>query len=143
MGLKDPWPYHKRLYNKKLRENDEEVILSVSSSMIVFLLILFWSEMYDRCVFLNTIHSITYKKKKKMVFKYHRVFGTRKEMDYIISSSRHYKIMPCVVLFCKISVIICYCTFVRSLKVIIVRLLCLLNPTLLLFVIKFWNNSQW
>ena len=25
MGLKDPWPYHKRWYNEKLRENDEDV----------------------------------------------------------------------------------------------------------------------
>ena len=101
----------------KIKRETTGRLLSVSSSMIVFLLIYcFEEECTTNGVSLNTIPFIIYKKKKKLVFKYHRVYGISKKMDYIISSSRHYKIMPCVVLFCKISVIICYCEFVRSLK---------------------------
>ena len=109
MGLKDPWPYHKRWYNEKLRENDEEVILSVSSSIIVFFFtVLKWDVRRPVCLWIPFILSYRGRRKRwyaKINGRTSSVLNMEKKMDCIISSSRHNKIMPCVVLFCKISVI--------------------------------------
>ena len=137
MGLKDPWPYHKRWYNEKLRENDEEVILSVSSSIIVFFFtVLKWDVRRPVCLWIPFI--LSYRGRRKRW--YAKINGRTSsvlnmEKRWIALYRRHAITKSCHVLFYSVKspwfflLWICaiiksyYCTAVVSFKpyLIIIR----------------------